>query len=85
MTAPLPDSTVVSHQMFLFEKGRRMWRDGEPRPAVGREVDGLPDDTGLMWLGWMMARGVDWFKRREVMEKLGIDGEPKIAPIKTKK
>ncbi len=56
------DDNVVSAKETAFWRGRRMFRNGEPRPQnkwTDAEWDQMNDEQ-CIWLGWMFEKGRNW-------------------------
>ena len=63
---------TLSERNFSYRRGAAAWKRGEacpPEPAseVGAEFE--------FWLGWRMACGVDFLRRRDLAERMGDDPE----------
>lgn len=63
---------VVSAAYLQLQRGRKLFLDGKRCPPK-------PDDncTGLephslLWIGYRVAKALDWMKRRDVAEQLNM-------------
>lgn len=70
---------VVSDLTLAYQRGRRLWRMGKPRPPRPDDEDDCTSAEFWCWCGYMTARGVDYLKRCELAEKMGGDSE-KVRP-----
>ncbi len=63
---------VPSPGELALERGRKMFRDGKPRPPYPK---GELTIAAFEWMGWGLELGMEFFKRREVIRLVG-DEEP---------
>ena len=72
-------ATVIHLSDAAYRRGRRLYRDGKPRPPVSARRDGavlhIPPVSKYVWLGWMMERA----KALVEAEKRGNDPPPSAA------
>ena len=54
---------------WCFQRGRADFKAGRPCPSRPAETDTSP--AAWRWMGWRVAFGADWMKRRDIAEYLG--------------
>lgn len=63
---------------YHFERGRALFRLGEPAPARawdenGAEVPGITEAEQLVFMGWMIERANQYLRRRKIEDALRPD------------
>ena len=59
----------VSTTDLSLERGRKMFRDGKPHPKIDMDQEELTPEV-LVWMGWALALGDEFDKRREIIRIL---------------
>jgi hypothetical protein len=62
---------VISHDEVLLERGRKLFRDGEPMPPRPTDENDC-EPAAIVWYGWMLARAAKMRERWRVMDLLGV-------------
>lgn len=65
----------LSPQYCGFEKGRRDYRERKPCPPKPDDDDPCESYAAYHWIGWRIALGEEFFKRRETLRKLDLSDE----------
>lgn len=63
---------VVSNARLMYEKGEKLFRDGKPCPPKPSDDCNGNEPHSLLWIGYRVAKGMDWMCRREIAAKLNM-------------
>ncbi len=53
-----------------FERGRRDYCNGKPRPKSPPEDGSVTSPDHTAWYGWMVERAIQWMRARDTYEML---------------
>ncbi len=67
----VPDIDVISRPYTVYQRGRKMRRDGKPCPEKPSDDDDGNSDAALLWIGYRVELDAEFEKKKDVCRLVG--------------